>query len=517
MKSLFGPSEIAGIELTRKEVRAVTLSVTVRGFQVTGLYRIPFDSDASVAFPDRVASALEVLSRSWASAPEWIASALDGHQVVARRLSIPNVKLEAGSPLIKFEMEPHLSFEVEDALVTFLPRELKGARKEVVAFAARKHELKAHLELLAKASMEPRCVGAGNLGAYLCYRVCGSVPEDDADKTIALMNLDGGEMHLTVFDGRGPLLVRSVDLGISDERPDAEERDLNPEDTPPEGRSVSKSFGDPHRMAREITRELELSCFQLKLRPNEVILTGQGSARSGLQEALSASLDVPCRVWDPLEALPSRLDPQGARDGLAFASVLGITLSALGPEGKRPDFLVEEFTFKRPLAQIRGKLIYLASVAALILIVTATGFFYRLQDREQELRSIKQDIRRVYTDTFPDSKVIVNELEQMRTAIQSTRESLSTLGFRKGRVRTLDLLAALSERIPKDSGVRMIDLVVDPEMVRLSGEAGTFEAVDALKDRLSGVPGAAEVKVEEANLSSFEKKIEFSISIHRQR
>jgi len=517
MKSLFGPSEIAGIELTRKEIRAVTLSVTVRGFHVTGLYRIPFDSDASTPFPERVASALKDLNHSWASPPEWIVTALDGHKVVTRRLSIPNVKLEAGSLLIKYEMEPHLSFEVENALVTFLSRDIKGARKELMAFAARKNELETHLELLARASMEPRVVGVASLGAYLCYRFSDSASEDDAEKLIALLNLDGAEMHLTVFDAQGPLLVRSIDMGILAGRTDADGKDLNPEDAPSDGNSVPRSSNDPNRMVRKITRELELSCFQLKLRPNEVILTGEASTLSGLQEALSASLGMPCRVWDPLETLPSRLDSQETRNGSAFASVLGITLSALGPEVKRPDFLVEEFTFKRPLAQIRGKLVYLTSVAALILIVTAAGFFYRLQDREQELKSLTRNIRRVYTDTFPNSTVIVNELEQMRNAIQAGRESLSTLGFRKGRVRTLELLAALSEKIPKDSGIRIIDLVVDPEIIRLSGEAGTFEAVDALKNRLSSVPGATEVKVEEANLSSFEKKIGFSISVNHQQ
>ena len=517
MKSLFGPSEIAGIQLCPDEVRAATLSVTVRGFQVTGLYRIPLDSDTSVPFPERVASALKILDHTWASTPEWIVSALDGHQVVARKLSIPDVKLEPGSSLIKYEMEPHLSFDVEDALVTFLPRDVKGPQKEMVAFAVRKHELETHLNLLDQASMEPRVVGVGSLGAYLSYRLSDSALEDDAEKVIAMMNLDGEEMHLTVFDARGPVFVRSVDTGMAFGQGEPVGTDLNSGDTPADARSMPESSDDINMMVRELTRQLELSCLQSKRRPDEVILTGEGSTLSGLGEALSAGIGVPCRIWDPLKVLPSRLDPQEARNGPVFASVLGIALSALQSEGKRPDFLVEEFTFKRPLAQIRGKLIYLASVAALILIVTAAGLFYRLQDREQELKSLKQDIRRVYTDTFPASKVIVNELEQMRTAIRTNREALSTLGFGKGRIRTLELVAALSKRIPRDSGIRIIDLTIDPEVIRLSGEAGTFEAVDALKDRLSNVPGAVEVKVEQANLSSFEKKIEFSISINRQQ
>ncbi len=502
MKSLFGPSDVVGIAVDRDEVRSLAVSVTMRGVEIAGLARAAVRRGSGRSEEEAILDAMEELKGSWETTPEWLVTELPSRGIVVRRLRVPKAGVEAANNLVKYEMEPHLPFQVDEAVVDFISRDPgDNGMLEVLAMAAGKSDVRAHLDLFDRASLECRQVGAVGMGAYLAYRFAekGSV---DQEGVAVLVDYRKEATHLVAFDSRGPLLTRSLEMET-----------VSTETEPPVDRDTAPDSAFIERLAAEIKR----TGLQIRARIQRIVLVVSEAADERFLRELEKHTEIPCGTWNPLKSFPVREGAVQEDDfGAGFVSILGIAATATFPASKRIDFRRDEFQFKKPLTEIKGKLTYLSVICFLILVFLGANFWLQIRTRSERLEGIKTEIRRVYKETFPEAKTIVSELQQMKTAIDNTRESLTALGFRPGRIRTLELLSDISKRIPENSGIRITEMSIEPDSVRMSGEAGSFEAIDGLKERLMGIPGITSVQVEEANQSRFGKVIEFSLRTDRE-
>ncbi|MEJ2038110.1 MAG: PilN domain-containing protein, partial [Desulfosarcinaceae bacterium] len=103
--------------------------------------------------------------------------------------------------------------------------------------------------------------------------------------------------------------------------------------------------------------------------------------------------------------------------------------------------------------------------------------------------------------------------DQMASKIKAAQGSSvdPTLGVSK--VRAIDILKAISESIPKEIDVTINRMVVGGEDVTLAGNAAAFNAVDDIKNRLSGVPVFKHVTIASANMDKSGKIVKFKLKI----
>ncbi len=512
MKNLFGPSEIMGVELAHHVLKTVTLSVTLRGFHVSAFSRIPLSPLGEAEGDGGLSQALELVKRSWSKVPDWIVTGIGGDRVMTRMLSVPGFRAKHGDSLVKYEMESHLPVDIESVVVDFiLRRRLPGGNPtELLASAVRRSDISHCIESFHRSSLDPRLVGACNLGAYFAFAGLGDPGSGDEERVI--VDLGGGSVHLVEFDGYGPRMARSL-AGITG----GLDSSTGEDHSSGERNSGSDSLPVGQSALSRVVREIGLTLLHRESPLAEIILTGDHSSVPGLAEEFQTATGVPCRIWNPLESIPHRVDGEDFRRAPEFASILGTSLSALKPLHQRVDFRQEEFAFRKTSTLMRGKLISLAVLTAVILLTASVRFWLEIDHREREAAFIDRKIRSVYTETFPESRIVVNELHQMASAIEEARTELLALGFHPQRMRMLDLLAALSHRIPPESGIRVTDLSMDAEQFRITGEAGSFESVDILKDRLLDIPAVADVQVEGAGVGSYGKVIEFNLKVTRKR
>ena len=95
--------------------------------------------------------------------PDIVISAMPGELVAKRLLTLPfrdRRKLEQAVP---FALEEHLPFSVEDAVVAYMPLLRDGKTSLVLAALVRKDDLRAHLDLLATAGLDPKSVTLSSL------------------------------------------------------------------------------------------------------------------------------------------------------------------------------------------------------------------------------------------------------------------------------------------------------------------------------------------------------------------
>lgn len=116
---------------------------------------------------------------------------------------------------------------------------------------------------------------------------------------------------------------------------------------------------------------------------------------------------------------------------------------------------------------------------AMLSLTVALWTQEKLQNREQALR---QEIEAVYRDTFPTAKRIVNPRVQMEQALKEL-ESRQSAGDRS------DFLAMLATSTPAligAKGVRIEDIAYRDGRLEISLSAGDFQAVEGVKQQLSG-------------------------------
>src|ERR1700730_5499175 len=154
--------------------------------------------------------------------PDIVLSAIPGELVAKRLLTLPfsdRRKLEQAVP---FALEEHMPFSVEDSVVAYLPLLRDGKNSLVLAGLARREDLRAHLDLLAEAGLDPKTVTLSSLA--LSALINRSRNANGADSHL-LVEFEHRRTSVVLLDHGGvPRALRTLPVGI-DPALDADQAD----------------------------------------------------------------------------------------------------------------------------------------------------------------------------------------------------------------------------------------------------------------------------------------------------
>jgi hypothetical protein len=148
---------ILALEFSDDRIGAALAERAWSSFALLGTYEAQRAEDEA----DLAPALLRLLTQT--GIPDIVISALPGELVAKRLLTLPfsdRRKLEQAVP---FALEEHLPFSVEDAVVAYTPLLRDGKNSLVLAALVRKEDLRAHLDLLAAAGLDPKTVTLGSL------------------------------------------------------------------------------------------------------------------------------------------------------------------------------------------------------------------------------------------------------------------------------------------------------------------------------------------------------------------
>src|ERR687896_277211 len=111
---------VVGVDLGSTALKAVELRGTWKGFEVVKAVerRLPAEN-GSPCPPEQVAQALAELLSAHAIKAAHVVSALPAHATFVRNLPLPFRDARKIREVLKFEMEPHIPYAVEDVVVDF--------------------------------------------------------------------------------------------------------------------------------------------------------------------------------------------------------------------------------------------------------------------------------------------------------------------------------------------------------------------------------------------------------------
>jgi general secretion pathway protein L len=252
---------------------------------------------------------------------------------------------------------------------------------------------------------------------------------------------------------------------------------------------------------------------------SSVVLCGGGAKLKGLDDFLARALGCEIQTLSP-----PLLREKGLAWDSALSQALGLALKVGGAkQASRLDFRKGEFAYSGEVVQTR-KQTRLILVGVLILLMLAgldLGLKYRLQAARYQ--ALKGEVRQMFIEMSPETKTVVDEVQQARSAIAELKKKVALFGSEGPTA--LGVLAELTARIPKEIRIEVSELVIETERVQMEAETESFESVDRIKASVAQSPLFTEVEVGDAKITAgppptpgktggiSEKKIRFRLSL----
>jgi Tfp pilus assembly PilM family ATPase len=407
-----------------------------------------------------------------------VISSIPLHKAMMREIALPFTDIKKIDQVIRYEIEPHLPLPIEEVVIDYYIKDVAPQKSELMVFAIPRTILQEHTDLLKDAGIRPKIIDIDSLALFNIYR---KTHQEDKGPT-ALIDI-GSEWTLINIVTNGILsFTRALQIGRDDliSRPD-------------------EGSGSKHQSLDSLIQEIRytINSFeaQSKLRPQKILLGGEGMRLRGIMKSLKSGLGIETSlIIQPKDSPPlSQATP-------LMAVAMGLALR--GVEEKSPGLnLLKKLSGDRKRRFTEGWIPL--SVAATLIILPALGLHLNVWLLERRYQSLKAEIREVFTSTLPEVNKIVNEVHQMEVA-------LKRMGYAPG-VARLELLRELSLRSPQEKTFALNEVLMRGETIEIKGSTDSFGSLTRFKKELTDSPYFDKVEITSSQRSGGEKKIGFSL------
>jgi Tfp pilus assembly PilM family ATPase/Tfp pilus assembly protein PilN len=498
------PGKILGLDINEDSVTAVQVKSGLKGYQITACGRVMVNGQ------DGPGEALNELSEQIDLKSDTYFASISGEHVSFRNLQMPFKEQKKIRQTLPFEIETVVPFTIEDLVVDFSMID-RAEQSKILAASVRKSTIIEYMAQLETFGIDPqvmdiRCVptvarllkeeGTPDHGLFL---------EIGSKRNTMILFLKGRIVLVRTFTSGGDDLARLVTDG---------------------GNGDSDSI-----LAEQIESEVEIFCTMVQntihafkwhnnqnIHPEKVFFTGPGALYEEMGNLLNRHMDLPIEQINLRGNQKIRMDKDIAPVWTAALMDNALAL-ALREEGRTQgfDFRKGEFEVKKQYIgfkkELKASAIFLVIILAFLAADLGTDYYFV----KKQYRMLEQNIMEVFRQTFPEVTRVVEPVQQMQVKINEIKSSAVSFPGMGTDQKVLDLLKDISERVPGALNVHVTSMVVDPEIVRISGETDTFNTVDSLKNGLETSTYFSEVTILAANLDRSGKKVQFELKLQRAR
>jgi type II secretory pathway component PulL len=204
--------------------------------------------------------------------------------------------------------------------------------------------------------------------------------------------------------------------------------------------------------------------------------------------------------------------PTGSWDSSSMDNALALALmDTFGIKGL--NFRRGPFALKKRWLEHRKSLIRTGIFAAIALIVMLANVGIDYYAKQKKLNDLKMQIETIFLSTFPDVRKVVDPLNQMQIKMEQARKSTLSPAQSENSLLMIDVLNALSKRIPAPLDVRFTRMVIGEDNVTITGNTDTFNTVDSVKGRLEADDMFQTVTIVSTNKDKTGNRIRFRLKV----
>ena len=492
---------VLGLDVGSHSLKAVELRISPRSL-APGQFRVHPRVDPSSPVAEQIRRFISMHSLP----TNQVACALPASQLSTRRLEFPFSDTRRLEKAIPFEIEAETPFDLDEIFVDWNLLEGEKNHGSVAATLVKRSHVADALEQFQEAGCDPHVLEAeGLVLANLApiFRLEGTqlIVDIGHEKTTFCAILAGRPVLARSIPLAGRAITESIaaETGLSFEA--AEERKC-------EGGALGRGADGASpgtlsiidRIAREAIRTLEAAEPRHGggFEGSEPVLTlVGGSARlDRIDEFLGKRTGLTTqRLRMPADA--PHADLVEGIDPVLFGPALALALRLSGESVTKMNFRQGEYAFRQDFRELLDRqlrpTVALAAVLVLLLAATAVTTIALQHRRASRFR---EAARELYAEAFPNAPSTPEDpVGALGRELRIARDRADFLGLYSGNRSALDLLAELSRTIPTDLAVRVTEINIDRNVIRLDIDAEGYEAADRLTAVLSQTPPFEGAKV----------------------
>ncbi|HEX2712468.1 MAG TPA: type IV pilus assembly protein PilM [Candidatus Acidoferrales bacterium] len=205
---------LIGLDIGSSSIKAVELKGSKHGFELVsfGLEPLAQDTvvDGAIMDAPLVAAGISSIFDQQKIKTRSVATAVSGHSVIVKRVSLPAMTEEELYDRIQAEASQHIPFDIADVNLDYQLLESVDGQMDVLLVAVKKDKILNHTNVLAQAGKTPMVVDIDAFALQNCFEVNY---DPDPAQTVSLLNVGASVMNINIVRGGVPLFTRDVSVG----------------------------------------------------------------------------------------------------------------------------------------------------------------------------------------------------------------------------------------------------------------------------------------------------------------
>ncbi len=476
---------ILALEMAGEQVRAAVAERSWDSFRLLGT----FENARTANETDMVPAVSRVLAD--AGKPNVAISAIPGELVAHRVLTLPFKDAHKLKQVVGFALEEHLPFPIDEAITAFTRTGQDEEGTLVFAAVVRKNDLKDHLELLAKAGLDPKTVTLGALAlAKLLTRASDGERNGSGPGAHLVVSIDQARTSLVLLDPSGaPRAMRTLTAGLE----------------------VNGHVGLSPRVASTIVSAARqtLLAHGSEFEPPDLMIAGPAASMPEVKTEIAGGLAAAVRDGGALEGLGVSEGFPG--DWLRFGTCIAMLL------GEAPVNSIDLLNFRQDEFAFRGRsfdaapLYTSAMLAAGLVVLLVLHAVFSTVGSIRRLHALDRQMAEIAAPAL-GAHHVGDIVAALRSGNTDMRTQLKLMGGGSAHSTPLDILFTLSSSLPPRLPVEFSDVGIDETSVKLDGEADSFGTIDQVKKALAQSHRFSDIEVEDAKVTGNSGKVDFHLS-----
>jgi type IV pilus assembly protein PilM len=339
---------LIGLDIGSSAVKAIELSKSKKGYQITGFGYQSLGPDAvvdgAVMDTPAVAEAIKRAISTGKFKSKGIAAGVSGHSVIVKRVVLPATNEQEVDASIRFDAEQYIPFGLTDVNMDYQvvgPSQGPELGTEVLLVAAKKDKIQNHANVIG---MSGRTASVVDIDAFALQNAFEANYAVDDSATTALLNIGASLMNINITKGGIPLFIRDVSVG-GNQYTDILQKELELGFQEAEDLKLGRSNGSEPEMVQPLLESItdmllmevqKTFDFFKETYPAEtitrVLISGGTSRTVGLAEKIETTFGYPTEVLNPMKAIglgPKVDAAKIATLGPALAVAVGLALRGI--------------------------------------------------------------------------------------------------------------------------------------------------------------------------------------------
>lgn len=340
-----GEKSVVGLDIGSSAVKVCELNKSRSGVALVSIGIEPLAPDTvvdgAIMDANSVSDAIQKLFQKQKIKNQRVATAVSGHSVICKKISVPSMTDEELAESIHWEAEQHIPFDISDVNLDYqVLKSSNPAALDVLLVAVKKDKIWNHTQALVQSGKTPTIV---DFDAFAVQNAYETNYEPPSTLCVGLLNIGASVMNINIVKNGESLFTRDVSIG-GNQYTDVFQKELNLSFEEAERIKCSRNPAGPDEKNRrvmiqsvsevllsEIHKTFDFFRASPSGEPIQRVYVSGGCARiDGLLEYLRGKLGISIEELDPFRKIQidsARVDAAKLRTtSPALAVVVGLAL-----------------------------------------------------------------------------------------------------------------------------------------------------------------------------------------------